>query len=527
MEALLSTLLDASAERWPDKDAFRLGGKGLDYATVASRSSRLARSLMAQGVAKGDRVGIYLDKGLESALGIFGVMKAGAAYVPLDPAAPVARLAYMIEHCGIRVLVSAPNKASQLRLLKERCPALEAIIGLGEAPASGLRAVSWEEVAGEPDRRPDLALHSSDLAYIMFTSGSTGTPKGMMHTHGSGYAYARAARDLYEVGPQDRLGNHSPLHFDMSTFEYFSAPLAGATTVIIPEAYTRLPASLSQLMEQERLSFWYSVPFALIQILLRGVLEKRDLGALRWVMFGGEPFPPKYLQALMARWPHARFSNVYGPAEVNQCTYYHLPEPPTDPDVPIPIGAIWPAAEGLVLDGCDQEVAPGGTGELVVRGATMMRGYWNRPDLNQRAFHHPASGAGGPYYRTGDLVRIQEDGTLHFMGRKDRLVKVRGYRVELDEVELALGSHDGVEEAAVFVRGETADAPELEAAVILKPAAAVDGDELVGFVGKHMPPYGVPRKIHVLQQFPRTGSGKIDRRTLKEWFSGARPENRT
>lgn len=519
---LLSDLMDRAAEHWPDKDVFRFAQRGLSYAEVARRGNQIARCLMDRGVVKGDRVGIYLDKGLESAQSLYGIMKAGAAYVPLDPAAPIARLEYMINHCGIRVIVSAGNKAAQLAQLHSRCPTLTTVIGLTEAPeAATLTAVSWDEVFSQPDSRPAIHQASGDLAYIMFTSGSTGTPKGMMHTHSSGLGYAKAARDLYQVGPDDRLGNHSPLHFDMSTFEYFSGPLAGATTVIIPEAYTRLPASLSQLMEKERLSFWYSVPFALIQLLLRGVLDKRDLSSLRWIMFGGEPFPPKYLKALMNCWPHARFSNVYGPAEVNQCTYYHLPDSLQAEDESIPIGVVWDAAEGLVLDTEDRPIAPdaaGSVGELVIRGNTMMQGYWNRPDLNERAFYRPTDDEGA-YYRTGDLVRLRPDGSLDFLGRKDRLVKIRGYRLELDEVELALGSHGAVEEAAAFVTGEAAEAPELEAAVILKPGQTAEAENLRQFVSERMPPYGVPARVHVLAQFPRTTSGKIDRRTLKEQFS--------
>lgn len=513
MPPSLSTLLDRSAERAPDREAFRCGGRGLTYAAAADRSSRLARTLMAHGVAKGDRVGLYLDKGLESAVALFGIMKAGAAYVPLDPAAPLGRLEYMINHCGIRVVVSAANKQARLRELGQRCPALETVVGPAGVEDSRLRAVGWDEVDATPAKSPLCQGKASDLACIMFTSGSTGMPKGMMHAHESGFAYARAAMELYEVGPEDRLGNHSPLHFDMSTFEYFSGPLAGATTVIIPEAFTRMPASLSQLMEKERLTFWYSVPFALIQLLLRGVLEKRDLSSLRWVMFGGEPFPPKYLHALMELWPQARFSNVYGPAEVNQCTYYHVPAMPSDPDAPIPIGRVWDAAEGLVLDESDRPLPAGGTGELVIRSVTMMRGYWNRPDLNERAFYR-ASPADRPYYRTGDLVRADAGGTLHFLGRKDRLVKLRGYRVELDEVEMALVRHSAVEEAAAFVTAGDLDAPELEAAVILKPDMHIGEAELVAFAAGHMPPYGVPRRVHVRNSFPRTASGKIDRPAL-------------
>jgi amino acid adenylation domain-containing protein len=358
-----------------------------------------------------------------------------------------------------------------------------------------------------------------DLAYIMYTSGSTGTPKGLMHTHYSGLSYARMSMSTYDLQHQDRLSNHSPLHFDMSTFDYFSGPMAGATTVIIPEEYTKLPASLSKLMESERLTIWYSVPFALIQLLLRGVLDARDLSSLRWVLFGGEPFPPKHLRALMAQWPHASFSNVYGPAEVNQCTFYLVPPIPEDSDEPIPIGEMCANAEGLVVDGDDQAVSPGQVGELLVRAPTMMRGYWSRPELNRKVFYRRLA---FPDYeevflRTGDLVRLRQDGTNYdFLGRKDRQIKTRGYRVELDEVEAALLAHSGVEEAAVFAVPDSEGSQQVQAAVIPRRTAEHTLADLKKHVSGLVPWYAVPTKIDVMPSFPRTSSGKIDRRRLRE-----------
>jgi amino acid adenylation domain-containing protein len=351
----------------------------------------------------------------------------------------------------------------------------------------------------------------------MYTSGSTGDPKGIMHTHDSGLSYARMAAHTYGVRHTDRLSNHSPLHFDMSTFDYFSGPLAGATTVIIPEAYTKLPASLSRLIEAERLTIWYSVPFALIQLLVRGVLHERDLGALRWVLFGGEPFPPKHLAALMARLPGARFSNVYGPAEVNQCTFYHVPPMPEGSDEPIPIGQVWPNARGLVVDDADQPVADGEAGELLVQTPTMMRGYWGREDLNARAFYRrsPFAGYEEVFYRTGDLVQRQPDGELRFLGRKDRQIKTRGYRVELDEVEAVLLAHPAVEEAAVFPVPDGEGSQRIEAAVILRNGSVVPAAELIRHGKEHLPWYALPLKIEPVAAFPRTTSGKIDRRALQ------------
>ena len=171
--------------------------------------------------------------------------------------------------------------------------------------------------------------------------GINGEPKGIMHTHASGLAYAKISSDVYGLTSADRLSNFPPIHFDQMTFDYFSGPLAGATTVIIPEEYMKFPASLSELVEDEKLTVWYSVPFALIQMLLHGALDEQDCSTLRWVIYGGEPFPPKHMHALQTLWPNATFSNSYGPAETNQVNAYHLPSIAADRVEPIPIGQIW------------------------------------------------------------------------------------------------------------------------------------------------------------------------------------------
>jgi acyl-CoA synthetase (AMP-forming)/AMP-acid ligase II len=551
---LIPHAVEQAAARRPAQEAFRCYDQGLTYAALWARANALAHTLIDQGLRRGDRVGIYLHKSLECAVAIYGILQAGAAYVPLDPHAPPARVAFMVRDCGIRVIVSEESKRRALAALGaaegEHAAGLACAIGLRPAGADGdggLRLVSWADVASHPTTPPPVRAMQDDLAYVMYTSGSTGTPKGMMHTHASGLAYAKMAAQVYGVGPQDRLSNHSPLHFDMSTFDYFSGPLGGATTVVIPEEYKLLPASLAKLVEDERLTIWYSVPFALTQMLLRGELADRDMSALRWVLFGGEPFGPKHLHALMAQWPHARFSNVYGPAEVNQCTYFHVPPVPNAyAEEQAPIGKVWENAAGLIVDEDDRvlaaapgvggdeapaaepqavepQEAAGPVGELLIRAPTMMRGYWNRPDLTARALYTVA-GEGGfdaVYYRTGDLVELLPDGNLRFLGRKDRQVKTRGYRVELDEVEAALLTHTGVEEAAVFAVPDAEGSRRIVAAVILKSQAAAGEAELARHLGQRLPPYAVPRPILVCATFPRTATGKIDRNALAAAAGGA------
>ena len=523
---LLPQAVDRAAQRDPGHEAMRFAGATLTYGELAARSDRLARTLADQGVARGDRVALLLDKGLDCAVAIHGIMKAGAAYVPLDPSAPSQRHAFITRDCGIRHLVTNPRRLDAVRrLLAERVP-VECAIGLEPSDNLPVRAVSWTEVETAPAVAPNAGTIEQDLAYILYTSGSTGVPKGVMHTHRSALSFAEIAARTYGLRAEDRLSNHAPLHFDLSTLDYFGAAVAGATTIIIPEAYTKLPASLSKLMEDERLTVLYAVPFALVQLALHGALERRDLAALRWVLFGGEPFPPKHLRALMTSLPGARFSNVYGPTEVNGVTYYIVPPLPAGSDEPIPIGVPYDNVELLIVDDEDRPVERGEPGHLLVRSPTMMRGYWSRADLNARAFYRrPAFGVyEDVFHRTGDMVRVLPDGNLAFLGRRDRQIKARGYRVELDEVEAALLTHAAVEAAAVFPVAEANGGTAIGAAVVLRAGAAATQEELVRHAAAQLPAYALPERITVLAEFPRTSTDKIDRLRLEAMAAGQRTQ---
>ncbi|MEL6939398.1 MAG: amino acid adenylation domain-containing protein, partial [Cyanobacteria bacterium J06598_1] len=488
MAYLLSQLLDEAADASAETEAFRCEGVPLTYGELLRRANGLAHWLVAHGVERGDRVGIYLSKSLESAIAIYGIWKAGAAYVPLDPSAPAARIIYSLNHCGIRHLITQKSKRRQLPEILAGAPQVKWLVGLPDGVVSekNLTRCDWADVPSS-DTAPKVKLVAQDLAYIMYTSGSTGVPKGIMHTHYSGLSYAQLVAETYGLKASDRIGNHSPLHFDISTLGFFAGPLVGATTVIIPEAYTKLPASLSQLIQDEALSIWYSVPLALTQLLLRGVLPERDLNSLRWVLFAGEPFPSKYLYALMAQLPRARFSNIYGPAEVNQCTYYHIPRLAGEAAVPegiSPIGQVWGNSEALVVNDADQPVSPGEVGELVVRTATMMSGYWQCPDLTAKAFFHTKiANQAAVFYRTGDLVQ-QLEGQYRFLGRKDRQIKTRGYRVELDGVEAALVSHLEIEEAATYALLCPDESYQIEASIILKSGAELSESAVKNYVSE-------------------------------------------
>lgn len=471
------------------------------------------------GVSRGDRVGIYLHKSIETATAVYGIMKAGAAYVPIDPLAPPARLSAVIEDASIRHLVTHDLKKADVARLLDSGASLRAVVGLSSSDIP-VASLSWEDVlSASTARRPSL-VKQTDMAYMMYTSGTTGEPKGIVHTHASGLSYALFAAKTYELNEHDRLSGFPLLHFDQSTFDYFSGPSAGATTVIIPEAYMRLPASLSKLIQDERLTVWYSVPLALVQLLNGGVLEDRDLSHLRWVLFGGEPLPVGHLRRLMQLLPRARFSNVYGPAEVNQVTIFNLASPSSLEDE-VPLGSVWGNADGMVVDEHGDPVPQGEIGELVVSTPAIMQGYWNRPDLTRQALLRRSSASGRVkiFYRTGDLVRQAADDTLYFVGRRDRQVKVRGHRIELDALETAIQGANAVDRAAVYMVQSDAGDSTVFAAVTPIPNVDLDTAEIYRHLSDRIPKYALPEVIHVVSELPLTTTGKIDHKALQKAHS--------
>ena len=512
---LLPHLLEQAVARDPDHAALRYRGESLSYGELRSRASALAHALIDDGVAPGDRVGILAPKGFESAVALYGIMAAGAVYVPLDPTAPDSRVEFVMRDCGISRIVCSAAKQQTIADLHEGGVPIDSAFGV-EA-AGPFRSTSWEEIDAFPSVPPAIATTEQDLCYILYTSGSTGTPKGIMHTHRSALAWAELTTAVYELSPEDVISNYAPLHFDLSTLDYFGGARAQATTVIIPEEYTRFPASLAGLIEEERMSVFYTVPLALVRLAAPGILDGRDLSQLRLVLFGGEPMPLKHLRTIMHKVPDAEFVNVYGPTETNGCTHFPVPAPPAEDDDPLPIGRPYPNVTTLVLDPAGNPVDVGETGELMVRAPTMMRGYWGRADLNAKAFYERNEHGGLPdvFHATGDLVSPMPDGNLRFLGRRDRQIKARGNRVELDEVEAVLLKHDSVDEAAVYAVRDAEDSLQIHAAAILGAGSVAEERDLVNYLRSALPSYAIPATITIRSSFPRTSTGKIDRRNLQ------------
>ena len=510
----LDALLTRGALERPDHPAVVDGTRTLTYAELDDLAGRVAALLHSMGVGPGWRVGLFLDKSAEAVAGLYGIMRAGAAYVPLDVRAPDARVGYIARDCQLSVLLTSSTCLKRMPALCRAGAPIGKVIVLDGAADGGPANVT---VMGQADIDTAVPLRTGPgeadaLAYILYTSGSTGQPKGVMLSHRNGLAFVEWAADHASVTADDLLSSHAPLHFDLSVFDLFATALRQATLVLVPASISVFPATLSQWIRDQGVTIWYSVPSILSMLVERGGLEAGSLPSLKTVIFAGEVFPSGYLTRLMQLVPQATFLNWYGPTETNVCTGYQVPEPPGEDAPDIPIGSAIAGVATFVVDEADHEVAPGGRGELLVAGPTVMQGYWGDSQKTAaRLVAHPVA-AGGLVYRTGDLVEESADGNLIFLGRRDSQVKSRGYRIELGEVETAIRSHPGVLEAAVVAVPDPLITNRLHAHVVLRHAAT--SVDLVRHCGTKVPQYMVPEKWHYWDELPKTSTGKTNRQAL-------------
>jgi amino acid adenylation domain-containing protein len=532
----LTQVLDESARRWHDRAAVTIAGPAgeatLSYAQLHARAARVAAALARGGVRRGDRVAILLPKGVESIAALYGAMMAGAAYVPLDPFAPARRHVFILSNCDVRALVTGGAMAAALGEIAALGAPLDGLaaallVDTDDAGAvtlpPGTRAITRAEIEADAPRDPlaagaDAGASDQDLAYILYTSGSTGDPKGVMISHRNALTFVEWAAREFALAPEDRVSNHAPLHFDLSVFDIFATHLAGACVFLVPDRAATFPIQIARFIAGNRITVWYSVPSILTALVTRTRLGDFDLSALRAVLFAGEVFPLKHLRALMQAVPHAAYYNLYGPTETNVCTFHRVE--PLDParTEPIPIGRAIDGIEVFAVDAAGRVVRPGETGELLVRGDCVARGYWGLPERSAAALVQNPRHADSHdlCYRTGDLVRMLPGGAYVYLSRLDTMVKIRGYRVEIGEVEAALLSHAGVREACVIIERDAREEPHLTALVVSTAPGAADERGLRAHCRERIPAYMVPTAFLFRDALPKTSTGKVDRVALAQ-----------
>ncbi|MFD7596713.1 amino acid adenylation domain-containing protein [Kitasatospora sp. NPDC059812] len=485
----LHRLFEQAVDAHPDRPAVSDSGHTLSYAELDRRANRLAHALRARGAGPGDRVGMLLDRTADVLVTVLGVLKTGAAYVPVDLAAPADRAALVFADADVTLVVTdRPDRAPE-----------------GPWQAYDLTAEA-ADLAARPDHRPPAAGRPGDVAYIIFTSGSTGRPKGVAVAHEHVSRLMADGAEHFGFGPEETWTLFHSYAFDWTVWEMWGALLHGARLVVVPYVTSRSPEEFAELLEQERVSFLCLTPSALRQ--LEPVLRRgpRDLSALKWIMLGGEALDPGVVQ----RWfeldppPPARLCNLYGITETTVHVTTHDLAGSAGFERSL-IGAPMPHLTAQVLDDWLRPVPPGAAGELYIGGGSLAHGYWGRPGLTAGRFvADPYGPPGARLYRTGDVARRLPGGGLEYIGRADFQVKLRGFRIELGEIENALAAHPDVDACVVTVHDD-------------RLAAYVTGREpadVRAFLGRSLPPYMVPASFTVLESLPLTVNGKVDRAAL-------------
>lgn len=512
--ASLADYLESSAARHAGRTAIvDAAGWSLTYGELNDRADRLAGFLLSAGVQPGDRVGVILPKGADAITAFFAIMKARAAYVPVDYTAPASRARTILADCDVRVaFVASGSELLDGTWLKDGRAATLVVVGTGSRPggAPAARLVPWAAALRSGPATVD-GRSRSDLAYILYTSGSTGIPKGVMLTHENALSFVDWCSDVFAPDEADRFSSHAPFHFDLSVLDIYVALKHGAAVYVIPEELGKTPKELAAFIADNRLTIWYSTPSILSLLVQFGSLDARDFRALRLVLFAGEVFPVKHLRRLVSLVPSPAYYNLYGPTETNVCTFARIPTPiPEDRTAPYPIGFPCAHCDACALEENGEEVRDG-EGLLYIAGPSVFPGYWNRPDRNATVF---VTRAGRRWYNTGDVVRFEPGQGFVYLGRRDRMVKRRGYRIELGEIERALYQHPAVAEAAVIAVPDEAAGTRL---VAYLSARTTDRPSIVAlkmFCTERLPSYMSPDAFVFLDALPRTSTDKVNYQRL-------------
>ncbi|WP_307793113.1 non-ribosomal peptide synthetase [Amycolatopsis sp. MtRt-6] len=483
------TVLDVFAERVgerPDAIAVTCAGTASTYRELDTRANRLAHGLIAHGAGPDVRIGLCVPRGIDAITGMLAVLKADGAYVPLDPRYPDERLAWLLADSGAATVLTT-------RAARDRVP-------------RGARVLFLDD-DGEPAGAPPSRVRPANLACVLYTSGSTGRPKGVLIEH---RAVTRLCADPYaRLGHDDVSTQYAPLSFDASTLEIWGALLSGARLAIDPEDLPSVDALGAFLRAEGVTSLWLTAGmFHEVAAADPGVFA-----GLRRLVSGGDVLSPRQCAAVLDRWPDLELVNGYGPTEGTTFTSGHRVRP-GDAGRPVPIGRPITGTRCLVLDRHLEPVPAGVPGELYIGGSGLARGYLDRPGLTADRFVADPFGHGTRLYRTGDVVRWRsgEEWVLDFLGRSDDQVKIRGFRIEVGEVEAALRRHPDVAEAVVLAREDTPGHKRLAGYVV--PRRPVEPGAMREFLGRSLPGHLVPGALVVLDRFPLTPQGKIDRRAL-------------
>jgi len=519
---LVQDYLSISAEKYPDKEALICGQKRFTYSELDRKSDILAQTLKTLGVQRDDRVVVFLDNTAETVISIYGILKANAVFVILNGGLKSKKLAFVLNDCAPTVLITHTSKAKVCQEAFEYVDLKCRIIwnGTGAQIPQKLSPVSsdWESLFSTSlyTDSKNFNVNSNnrecidiDLAALIYTSGSTGEPKGVMSNHHSMLSAARSIIQYLENDENDIILNVLPLSFDYGLYQVLMAFMFGGT-VVLEKSFLFLHKVLEQI-SKENVTGFPIVPTILAMLLNLQDLRNYYFGSLRYISNTGAALPVEHIRRLRDLFPNVNIYSMFGLTECKRVSY--LPPNEID-DRPASVGKPMPNCEVFIVDESGKKVNSGEIGELVVRGANVMKGYWNAPELSKQYFR-PGPKPGETILYSGDYFRQDDDGYLYFIRRKDDMIKSKGERISAKELENTISAMDGVSEVAVVGMPDEIFGQAIKAVIVKNSSVDLTEKDVLKFCTQNLEPFAVPKYIEFLDALPKTAHGKIDKKLLK------------
>ncbi|MGC9195926.1 MAG: AMP-binding protein [Syntrophobacteraceae bacterium] len=517
---LVDDFLKLSAKLYPKKEALICAQERWTYEAIDKACGRLAEVFRLLGLKPGERVAIFLDSSAETVISIFSALRAGGAFIVVNSCVKPRKLDYILRDSGASILIADAAKASVVVEAAKGIEKLKTIwVGdTSEVPASfWVRSFLWAEIFQKSDWAPvALTSHGEteraidfDLAALIYTSGSTGEPKGVMSSHFNIVSAARSIIEYLQNTGGDKILNVLPLSFDYGLYQVLMAFMF-AGSVVLQKSFA-FPLRILECIQQEKITGFPIVPTIASLLLKMENPAKYDLRSIRYVTNTGGVLPPGHIRGLQKIFHSARIYSMYGLTECKRVSYL----PPEELDLrPDSVGKPIPNCRAFIVDENGKEVGPHQIGELVVKGANVMQGYWNSPELTQKTFR-PGRSPGEVLLYSGDLFRKDSNGFLYFVARKDEQIKTKGERVSPQEIENIVCELEGVLEAAVIGVHDEILGQAIKCFVVCRAGSKVGHREIINHCSKNMEPFMVPRYVEILEKMPWNAHGKIDRNLLK------------